>query len=117
MIMISSIKMVEQFNIEIGDKSGVKAIGRGSVHLVLSVNGKPRKAVIENVAYAPPTMAYNILSVRVMNRDGKRTEFEEDRCVVGKCGKVMAEGDMLKGLSIASKRVGSQQATRGRPFW
>ena len=95
--MFSDMHVSDSFMIEIGDKSGVKAIGRGSIQLVLLINGKPRKAVIKDVAYAP-TMAFNMLSVRVMNRDGKRTVFEENRCYVGKGGKFIAEGEIRDDL-------------------
>ena len=95
--MFSDLKTCKPFVIEIGDKSGVKAIGRGCIRLVLSINGKPRNAVIKDVAYAP-TMAFNLLSTRVMNREGGRSVFEENSCHVERGGKVVAEGEIRDGL-------------------
>ena len=84
----SEIKTCEPFSINIGDESSVKAVGRGTIRLVASVNGKPRNAVVKNVAYAPD-MAYNMLSVREMTRGGKRAIFDEHSVVVEKDGKVV----------------------------
>ena len=95
--MFSDLKTCKPFVIEIGDTSGVKAIGRGCIRLVLSINGKPRNAVIKDVAYAP-TMAFNLLSTRVMNREGGRSVFEENSCHVERGGKVVAEGEIRDGL-------------------
>ena len=75
--------MVHPFLISIGDKSGVKAIGRGSIEVLLSVSGKPRKCILNDVVYAP-TMAFNMLSVCVMNRTGKKTILEQRSCRVEK---------------------------------
>ena len=95
--MFANLDMVKLSDIRIGDKSNVKAVGRGSIEVSISVRGKPRKCILENVVYAP-TMAFNMLSVRVMNRTGKRTVFEEHSCHVEKDGTVLVEGSVKDGL-------------------
>ena len=95
--MFSDMDKCEPFPIVIGDSSGVEAAGRGSIALVASVNGKPRSAKIENVAFAPD-MAFNMLSVSSICRDGKRCVFEKNSCTIEKDGKIVAEGEVRDGL-------------------
>ena len=95
--MFSSLQNVDPFSISIGDKSEIKAIGRGSIDVLLSVSGKPQKCILNNVVYAP-AMAYNMLSVRIMSRSGKRTVFKEHSCHVEKDGKVIVEGSVVNNL-------------------
>ena len=95
--LFSTFQSVKPFDISIGDKSGVRAVGRGSVDVVLLVSGKSKKCTISDVVYAP-SMGYNMLSVRVMNRTGKKTVFEEDYCYTVKDGQVLAEGEIRNGL-------------------
>ena len=95
--MFSDMENCEPFPIVIGDSSGVQAAGRGSIALMASVNGKPRSAKIDNVAFAPD-MAFNMLSVRSICRDGKHCVFKENSCTVEKDGKVVAEGEIRDGL-------------------
>ena len=81
--MFSSLIMADPSLISFRDKSGVKAIGRASIEVLLSVSGKPRKCILNDVVYAP-TMAFNMLSVCVMNRTGKKTILEQRSCRVEK---------------------------------
>lgn len=91
--LFAEIENVQPFDISIGDDSNVRGIGRGTVELVLSVDRKPVKCRLSNVVFAP-TMAYNMLGVRAMCRDGKRSIFEEFTCFVEEksTGKVILQG-------------------------
>lgn len=93
----SELKSVAPFEILIGDKSSVQGIGRGTVEMTTCVSGKPVKCRLMDVVYSP-TMAYNMLSVRVMSRAGKQTIFNEHSCHVVKDGKVLIEGYVGDGL-------------------
>jgi len=95
--MFTEIKTVKPFSIDLGDKSSVKGLGRGTVEMMIVVNGNRRKCRFENVVYAP-TMAYNMVSVRVMNRSGKTTTFDEHRCWTAKHNKVLLEGKIIDDL-------------------
>ena len=95
--MFSELTVIKPFMIRLGDESSVKGIGRGSVRVMLSVNGKPRKCDIKNVVYAP-SMAFNIVSVRVMGRSGMRSVFDENTCHIEKGGNILAQGEISDGL-------------------
>ena len=87
--MFCEFRSVTPFEILIGDKSSVQGTGRGTIEMTISVRGKPVKCRLMDVVYAP-TMAYNMLSVRVMSRSGKKTVFDEDTCEVVKTVKFLS---------------------------
>jgi hypothetical protein len=89
--LFTSLNVVDAFEIMIGDRSTVKAIGRGTVEVMLSVAGKPSRCKLENVVYAP-TMGFDMFSGRAMCRNGKRTVFQERSCHVERHGRVLAKG-------------------------
>ena len=112
--IFSDLEIVEPFEIKIGDSSGVKATGRGSVELLLSVSGKSVRCKLENVVYAP-TMAFNMLSVGAMARGGKRSVFLEKSCYIEKDGRVIAEGCMSDGLYCLKTHTSSTKSTGTDP--
>ena len=59
-LVFCDLNTVDAFFNSIGDKSGVKAIGRGSVELLLFVSGEPRKCIILNDVVYVPAMAFNM---------------------------------------------------------
>lgn len=93
------LEMIEPVNICIGerDHDGVKRIGRGSINVNLPVSEKTFRGKFEDVAYAP-NMGFNFLSVRVVNRYGCKTIFDDKSCVVVKGNKVQTEGSLINGL-------------------
>jgi transposase InsO family protein len=95
--MFAKLEHIEPFDISIGDKSGVKAIGRGSVDLVLNVSGKSQNCKLQTVFYAP-TMGYNMLSVRAMSNTGYVTVFTSNDCSVKRGERIVAQGSVRNGL-------------------
>ena len=95
--MFVNLSQVDPFDINIGDRSNVRAVGRGCVELMLSVSGRIRRCKLSNVMYAP-TMGYNMLSVRVMSGAGHKIMFEKSSCTIEKDGKILAHGEIRNGL-------------------
>ena len=95
--MFVNLSQVDPFDINIGDRSNVRAVGRGCVELMLSVSGRIRRCKLSNVVYAP-TMGYNMLSVRVMSGAGHKIMFEKSSCTIEKDGKILAHGEIRNGL-------------------
>ena len=95
--MFAEIKTVKPFPINLGDKSSVQGLGRGSVEMMIIVKGKRVKCRLENVVYAP-TMAYNMVSVRTMSQSGKQTTFNDERCWTVKDNQVLLEGKIIDDL-------------------
>ena len=95
--LFTSVAMSTPFSINLGDKSSVQGLGRGTVEMKTVVKGKRVHCRLENVVYAP-TMAFNMVSVRVMCRSGKLTCFDEHRCWTLKDNKVILEGKLVDDL-------------------
>ena len=95
--MFATLNRIDPIDINIGDKSSVHAVGRGSIKLMLSVAGRARPCILSNVVFAPK-MGYNMLSVPIMSRSGHKTVFEENTCSITKCGKILAQGKLRHGL-------------------
>ena len=107
--MFANLSQVDPFDINIGDKSGVRAIGRGCIELMLISSGKTRRCMLNDVVYAP-TMGYNMLSVRVMSRAGHKIVFEKNTCTIEKGGKIVAQGEIRKGLYCVKTNTGGAAA-------
>ena len=109
MQMFLNLRQVDPFDISIGDKSSVRAVGRGSIELLLSVSGKTKRCVLNDVVYAP-TMGFNMLSVRVIGRAGHKIVFEESTCTIEKDGKIVAQGGIRRGLYCVKTSTGGAAA-------
>jgi len=106
--MFCTIEDIEPFDISIGDKSGIRAEGRGKVELTLSVCGKSRRCMLNEVLFAP-TMGYNMLSVSAMRKLGVQTTFGED-CRMSKGEILLAEGALRGNLYYLSTST-TEEAT------
>ena len=96
--MFVRLGQINPFEIKVGDKSNVRAVGRGDVELMLPAkDNKVKRCKLSDVVYAP-TMGYNMLSVRVMSRAGHKIVFEESSCTVQNGGKIIAYGEVRNSL-------------------
>jgi hypothetical protein len=84
------------FDISIGDKTKLQVIGSGEVKLQLSVQGKYKKCVINNVLHVP-MLGYNLLSVSVTEVHGMKTQFVSGQCTIMNKNKCIAAQGTRKG--------------------
>lgn len=89
--MFSSLAKTNPTSVQLGDKSWVKTFVRGSVDVLLSVYGKPRRCNMKNVVYSP-SMGYNMWSVQVMSLMGTIAVFDEHKFHVKKMDLTISHG-------------------------
>ena len=89
--------LIQPDYVEVGDKSKVLAVGKGTIPLSIIVNGKYTKCLLSNVLHVPD-LAYNLLSVSTMDAKGIKTIFSKGQCSMIKNNRVLAQGYQLGGL-------------------
>ena len=67
-------KSIPKFNISIGDKTKLQAIGAGNVKMAIMVDKKLVKCTIQNVLHVP-SLGFNLLSVGAMESKGMMASF------------------------------------------
>ena len=108
-------RLDEPKEITVGDGSKVKAIGKGTLDLLMKLpNGKTNHCRLSDVLYVPK-LSYNLFSVASTTRRGKRIEFEDSICkVLSKDRKLIAIGrkrENLYYLNCAQQSKGTNVAT------
>ena len=89
--------LIQPHYVEVGDKSKVLAVGKGTVLLSIIVNGMHKKCLLSNVLHVPD-LAYNLLSVSAMDAKDIKTSFFKGQCNMIKNNRVLAQGYRLGGL-------------------
>ena len=95
--LLKSLTSVEPLDVGMGDNSAVKAVGGGTVHVDLSVKGKTKKCLLQNVAYVPD-LGYNVISVFPLEKKGMTIEFGNSSCSIRKGHKIIAQGTRKNSL-------------------
>ena len=95
--LFKSLTSVQPFDVGMGDNSAVKAVGHGTVHVDIIVNGKTKKCLLQNVAYVPD-LRYNLISVSTLERMGMTIEFGNSVCNIRKGHKTVAQGSRKNSL-------------------
>ena len=114
--MCSDRSQFNEFNIlkqtqevVLGDGNSLKAVGRGTVTLELSVSHGKKSCILKDVLYVP-NLTYNLLSVAKSTEVSDKAVFGKSKCEFLKGGKVVATGKRLGELYYLECENGKQVA-------
>ena len=100
-------------SVEMGTKAQTRVAGRGNVLVMLSVNGRREKCLLQDVLHVPE-FEYSLLSVSALDVKGVETLFNMGRCEMSRNGMVVATGTLrgslyLLDLAFPTGETGSQK--------
>ena len=110
--VFTSFQQISPVKVELGNRSTVTAIGKGSVQMRLQVDDRITKCLFQNVLYIP-NLGFQLISVPIMDKRGFTTEFGHGRVKITRKGKTIATGSMSKsGLYVLDKSPKTVQRDR-----
>ena len=91
----SSLVQISPIKVELGNRSIVTAIGKGTVTMRLTVNNRIITCSFENVLYIPK-LGFQLISVSAIDKLGYVTQFGQKRVMISKNGRIVATGSLSK---------------------
>ena len=97
--LFTELRDLRPLDVTLGDGHNLKASGKGTVLLQMSLHdGTMRKCSLNDVLYVP-SLSYNLLSVSKAAEAGKTTRFNKTSCeILTSEGKIVSEGTKVGSL-------------------
>ena len=84
--------------VELGNSNKARIMGKGTVQIQITVNGKSRTCLLMETMHVPD-LGYNLVSVPTLDKKKMNTTFGEHQCLIkNREGVIMATGTMLGNL-------------------
>lgn len=83
MALFLQMETVSPFHVGMGDLSSVRVRGRGTLHLMMSVNERYFQHIPKNVLYLL-NPSYNLVFVGLTEEARNCAFFDEGKCLIGK---------------------------------
>ncbi len=117
--LFSSYIEQEQSDVNLGNGTSVRVVGKGYITLAITVNGEPRQCRLLNVLHVP-VLGYQLLSVPTLDKQSFEVTFKSGRCYIRKENSLAATATMtgnLYKLDRAINQVSSTALVAGLRLW